>query len=362
MFTLSKILIVSPILLFAVLQAEVRVRNLFVAQRPDTKLVDIYYDLINPDSSELRVNLHVKHNSTIIDLSSLSGDLGLGVTAGVGKHILWNAGNDWDGNIAALNFQVEAVESYFNDGVTTMVLIPSGSLRVESESICRLLEVEPFKMDATEITKAQWDKVYVWATTRGYRFDNVGSGKALDHPVHSINWYDAVKWCNARSEMQGLQPCYTINSQVYKTGSDSRPDFNPNANGFRLPTNEEWEYASRAGQGTWHYHWGDTISHEDANFWGDLSLGNSGSRGFHPDFEDGKFPYTSTAGSFKSNAYGLYDMNGSVWEWCWDLPQSWKNARGGSWFDTGNHARSGLEHWFPFAFETFNIGFRTVRR
>jgi len=64
--------------------------------------------------------------------------------------------------------------------------------------------ISAFQMDRTEVTKAHWDEVYNWATNHGYRFYNRGSGKALDHPIQTVNWLDAIIWCNARSEMEGL--------------------------------------------------------------------------------------------------------------------------------------------------------------
>jgi hypothetical protein len=69
------------------------------------------------------------------------------------------------------------------------------------------LTEDPFYIGRHEVTKALWDQVRTWALANGYTFDNPGAGKAADHPVHTINWYDAVKWCNARSEMEGRRRC-----------------------------------------------------------------------------------------------------------------------------------------------------------
>ncbi len=83
------------------------------------------------------------------------------------------------------------------------------------------VHVSAFFMDRTEVTKAQWDALYQWAIGHGYSFDNAGSGKAANHPVHSIAWYDAVKWCNARSEREGRPWAYYTDqglSQPYRTG------------------------------------------------------------------------------------------------------------------------------------------------
>lgn len=131
-----------------------------------------------------------------------------------------------------------------------------------------LTNATAFYMDATEVTKDQWDEVYMWAVANGYGFDNVGSGKASSHPVQTVNWYDCVKWCNARSEKEGRTPCYTVGGATYKTGQ-SAPDCSFFANGYRLPTNTEWEYAARGGASGHRFPWSDNeeIRHSLANYY-----------------------------------------------------------------------------------------------
>ena len=72
--------------------------------------------------------------------------------------------------------------------------------------------VSAFFMDVNLVTHSQWQGIYNWATNHGYGFDNPGAGKAADHPVQSVNWYDAVKWCNARLQQAGLPPVYYQNA------------------------------------------------------------------------------------------------------------------------------------------------------
>ena len=225
------------------------------------------------------------------------------------------------------------------------------------------LTVDAFYMDATEVTKAQWDAVYNWAVAHGYSFDNVGSGKAANHPVQSVNWYDCVKWCNARSEMEGRTPCYTVSGSPYKTGQ-SAPVCNFEADGFRLPTSDEWEYAARGGLQGKRFPWGDTITHSQANYFSSSSYSydTSATRGYHPSYKTGGYPYTSSVGSFSANGYGLYDMSGNVWEWCWDASGSGRDFRGGSWSNYAYGVRCGGAGWHDPADVHGSIGFRAVCR
>ena len=226
------------------------------------------------------------------------------------------------------------------------------------------LTVDAFYMDATEVTKSQWDVVYNWAVANGYSFVNVGSGKASNHPVHTVSWYDCVKWCNARSEMEGRTPCYTVSGSPYKTGQ-SAPDCNFEADGYRLPTSAEWEYAARGGLQGKRFPWGDTITHSQANYCSDsyYSYDTSATRGYHPSYATGG-AYTSPAGDFAANGYGLYDMTGNVWEWCSDwypgYEGSYRVMRGGSWGYDAYDARGGGVRWVSPVHSYYGVGFRSV--
>jgi formylglycine-generating enzyme required for sulfatase activity len=218
-----------------------------------------------------------------------------------------------------------------------------------------------FYMDQYEVTKAQWDAVYNWAISHGYSFDNTGSGKASNHPVQTVNWYDCVKWCNARSEKAGRTPCYTVGGAVYKTGQSS-PECDFDTNGYRLPTSDEWEYAARGGLSGRRFPWGDTITHAQANYYSkdSYTYDISSTRGRHPDYDDGGRPYTSPVGSFPANGYGLYDMAGNVWEWCNTKSGSGRVLRGGQWGGYASYLRCGYEWWYYPANSYDYNGFRAV--
>jgi formylglycine-generating enzyme required for sulfatase activity len=214
---------------------------------------------------------------------------------------------------------------------TGFSLIPAGSFTMGdaldgSGDPPHTVNVSTFYMAQNLVTKAQWDTVRTWGISNGYSDLAAGAGKASNHPVQSISWFQMVKWCNARSQQEGLTPVYYTNdaqTTVYKTGDVNVTNVQVkwSANGYRLPTEAEWEKAARGGLSGKRFPWGDTISHSQANYrsFSSYSYDLSGSvNNYHPTYATGSMPYTSPVGSFAANGYGLYDMAGNVLQWCWD--------------------------------------------
>lgn len=244
--------------------------------------------------------------------------------------------------------------------------------------------LDSFMMDAHEVTVEEWQTVAAWATdpTRGtarYSFRCPGTGLDGQHPVTGVDWHDAVKWANARSEMEGLAPvCFIDRAHVeaYRRGIiEIRNDcVNWQGVGYRLPTEAEWEYASRGGLVLRVYPWGDDPPDATrANY-----LRQVGS--------------TAPVGSYAPNPYGFFDMAGNVREWCWDLHRyipgvSYTNhtlfapyelepqadprgpydgprgmTRGGSWLDTRHFIQCGRRHNDERDRTNEFTGFRLVAR
>ena len=235
---------------------------------------------------------------------------------------------------------------------SAVVQLPGGRFMMgtkdEIDATPHEVVVSSFSIDKHLVTQEQFQKVMG---------SNPSRWKGDKNPVEQVRWSDAVRFCNKRSELEGLQPCYDLKTW--------RCDFA--ANGYRLPTEAEWEYACRAGTTT-AFFFGDTPAKLGEYAWYDKNSGG------HP----------RPVGQKQPNPWGLYDLSGNVWEWCNDFYQvdyylqaprenprgpekgETKVVRGGAWRFSAESCRSGYRYnespgYTDVCFGYDIYGFRCVR-
>ena len=254
-----------------------------------------------------------------------------------------------------------------------LVLIPAGEFQVGSKPPHSFLISRAFYLGKYEVTQAEYEKVT--GQKPSYFKDQP------THPVEEVSWFDAVAFCNVLSKREGLPEFYRINGEQVEV-----PGWN---SGYRLPTEAEWEYACRAGS-TARWSFGDNPADVDAYAW---FGGNSGRERWDPvkleaASKDSRNYFqeivprgcrSHPVGQKRPNEWGLFDMHGNVWEWCWDWydeayyghkiskdptgPSAGKVhvIRGGSWKDLpGNCNSDSRLGWVPLT-RYYNFGFRLAR-
>jgi formylglycine-generating enzyme required for sulfatase activity len=268
-----------------------------------------------------------------------------------GTAVITAASNDGSGKAATCTVTVISAG---------MVSIPAGTFTMgsptteaghDSDETLHQVTVSGFYMSNHEVTQAEWIAV-MGGNPSYFKGDNL--------PVERVTWYDAVNYCNALSSKEGLTPAYTV--------SGTSVTWNRAASGYRLPTEAEWEYACRAGTTT-PFSTGSNITTNQANYDG-LAPYNGNAAGIYR-------AKTTEVGSFTANQWGLYDMHGNVWEWCWDwygtYPSgaqtdpmgassgTYRVTRGGSWSDDGQILRSAWRGSNTPSLSVSTLGFRLLR-
>jgi formylglycine-generating enzyme required for sulfatase activity len=248
-----------------------------------------------------------------------------------------------------------------------MVRIPRGTFQMGSpaneperwnDEVQHSVTVNAFYMGKYEVTQAEYEAVMG---------TNPSHFKGANLPVENVSWYDAVEFCNRLSQREGLTPAYTIDKSQSDPNNKGEYDtvrwlvtWNPNANGYRLPTEAEWEYAAKGGNGSPGNYTYSGSNSADAVAW---YSGNSGGT-------------TQPVGTKERNSLGIYDMSGNVWEWCWDWYGNYASGtqndprgpsgagrvlRGGSWPDSAAIVRSAYRYYDTPSYRNYYIGFRLVR-
>ena len=215
--------------------------------------------------------------------------------------------------ISQFTVKEEIVDSVFVEGGSFLMGSSTGARDDEKPS--HSINITDFYISKFEITWSKWTEIYNWAVLNDYQFLNTGiaGNSGIDEddnenePVTEISWYDAVIWCNAASEYDGLNPVYSLDGVVLNDGTYI--DWNDDSilcdwtlDGWRLPTEAEWEYAARGGNT-------DTNSGDYA---GDSNIDNVA---WNPTNSGSD---THPVGLKAPNELGLFDMSGNAWEMCWD--------------------------------------------
>ena len=232
-----------------------------------------------------------------------------------------------------------------------MIVVEGGTFEMGStngesdEKPVHQVTVSSFLIGKYEVTQALWESIMG---------SNPSSYKGNVRPVESVSWYDVVEFCNKLSEKEGLQKAYS------GSGENIKCDFT--SNGYRLPTEAEWEYAARGGNKSRGYKYSGSNDLDQVGWY----TSNSGSE-------------TKEVGKKQPNELGLYDMSGNVWEWCWDWKGEYSSSsqtdprgpnsgsvrvnRGGGWHYSAEYCRVAVRiiyFCYPVV-RSHNLGFRLVR-
>lgn len=266
--------------------------------------------------------------------------------------------NEKQAEISDIRKSSENMQYTLIKGGTFQMGSPESEPERSSDEIQHSVTVGNFYMSKTEISQKEYQEIM------GV---NPSATKGDDLPVTNITWYDAVQYCNKLSQKEGLAPCYTI--------SGNTVTWDKSANGYRLPTEAEWEYAARANTTT-PFNFGDYVHNSDANCYNAYGYNNDAS-GNWVNGSDAYLRKTVAVNQYAANDYGLYNMHGNAAEWVWDWYSEYdsktptnpvgsesgnaKVVRGGGWNDHPKHIRSAYRGAQPADVGLYSIGIRPVR-
>ena len=214
-------------------------------------------------------------------------------------------------------------------------------LTVDMENLMIKIPEQNFEMSKTEVTQDLYETIME---------ENPSKFKGLQNPVEMVSWYDAIWFCNKLSVAKGYEPVYSVNGNTnikewnYKPHNgnsiNGKITQNTSANGYRLPTVEEWKYAAKGGQ--------------------DYTYAGSNEINEVAWYSENSYEKTHPVAQKKENEYGLYDMTGNVWEWCWDSRDGNRYSRGGGWGNSSDKCKVSISN-YDYAYSQYsNFGFRIV--